>query len=413
MKGRFGLLGHPITHSLSPEVHRLLHNYPYELFTNMTVDQWCSDSSVEAANVTAPYKREAFERCDWLSEEAKRTGVVNTLLKKNGKIYGWNTDSTGFLRLFKDHHYDQHKPVVILGNGATEASVRDACLSYGFASVTTFARKPRLNEKHFSEVPNVPSYVVHVTSLGANWQDPYPFDIQAFSSCLTMIDVRYSPPHSRLIRFAKDHQRPWKNGLDLLVYQAYDAANLLGLSLPSSNHLKAIIQRLYALTVPLILIGMPGVGKSTFAAYLSTRLSRPYFDLDTVIEQQINMKIAQFIRLHGEAAFREVEQTCLLNYPFPKGCIVATGGGTILSSINRDYLNAHGVVIYLKKQGYPLFNGSRPLTNSHQSYDDVKKIREPLYQAMADFTLEIQETIEETYAQWEVQYEHYFSPSRP
>jgi shikimate dehydrogenase len=381
-----GLVGERITHSLSTVLHQHLHEVPYALFPDTSVKDALNNPNLDAFNITAPYKHDAFLACDVLSDHARKTKAVNTIVKKDGKIYGWNTDAEAMITLFQSLPFPRSTPVVILGNGATARSVQYACEYVGFRQVVVYARQPQPGEKHFTELRLEASIVIQTTPLGhRDHQGSYPFDLTMFAQAVMMIDVVYAPILTPFLHYALRNNIPMRSGLTLLVNQAI--LGCLALHIPlKTTHEKTLLRSLL-MDQPIYFIGMPGSGKSRLGGWFAQHLHKPFMDLDIVFFEHHGLTPAQAIVTLGEAMFREKEAEVLKNTT-NKATVIATGGGVILNSDNRDYLAQHGLLIYCQPSPFPSFDQSRPLTSSQDLYHQALTMRTPLYQSLAHLTVD-------------------------
>ena len=143
----------------------------------------------------------------------------------------------------------------------------------------------------------------------------------------------------------------------------------------------------------IFLIGLMGSGKTTIGKLLSKRLDKLFFDSDQVIEERLGVKVPLIFEYEGESGFRDRESNVLKDLVAKKNIILATGGGVILSSKNRELLSSNGVVIYLKADYENLAkrmenDKSRPLLQGKEIIPTLKKLfktRDPLYTSIADY----------------------------
>lgn len=404
MKGRFGLIGEPLVHSLSPEVHHLLHRIPFHLFHQLTPEAAINDPSIEAFHITAPYKNQAFHLCTEVSDEARLTKAVNLIEKKGNVIRGWNTDVEGMIILLKRLKLSKDVPVKILGNGATSRSMKVACQMYGFINITVHARSPQQDEQHLSSLIASSSLMIQTIPFGTLSVDAVPFTV--LKQSVAIIDVNYHPVHTQVIDQAIHDHIPWFNGLGLLVAQAIKGCEHLGL-LTKPIHFSEVLSGVWQ-TIPLWLVGMPGSGKSTLGQRFAKTHHRPFYDLDTILESRLHQPLGDFIRKNGEARFREEEAKLFTPSLLTKGAVIATGGGCVLNMNNRRFMRQHGLVLWLDRDHGFLEDRNRPLTQTITSYRETKKIRTPLYADMSHIHLQVnQKNLEETEQLLEEIYAHY------
>jgi shikimate dehydrogenase len=386
-------------------LHQQLHDVPYALLPHASVKDALNDPNLDAFNITAPYKHDAFLACDVLSDHAKETKAVNTILKKDGKIYGWNTDAEAMIALLQSLPFPRSTPVVILGNGATARSVQYACQHVGFLYVVVYARQPQPGEKHLTELRLEASIVIQTTPLGhRDHPGPYPFDVTMFAQAVMMIDVVYAPIITPFLQYALTHHLPLRSGLTLLLKQAILGCQALQISLKTTDE-KTLLRSMLE-DQPIYFIGMPGSGKSRLGAWFAQYLHKPFIDLDTIFFHDQGLTPAQAIVSFGEEFFREKESEVLKNTS-NKAKVIATGGGVILNPHNRDYLRQQGLLIYCQPSTLPSLDERRPLTSTKDLYEQALAIRTPLYASLAHITVDWQDDFILRTNQLEEQYANY------
>jgi shikimate dehydrogenase len=406
MKGRFGLIGDPINNSLSPRVHQLLHHFPYELFQGKTPEDVLHETTIEAFNITAPYKHQAYQLCNELSEEARLTEAVNLVLKQGQRVKGWNTDVEGMILLLTTLQLPPSTPVKILGNGATSRSMLLACRQFGFKTITVYARSPQSNELSLQQLDDQPALVIQTIPFGQMTADEYPFDLSLFQHSIAMIDVTYHPLHTAFIQTAMMYRKPWHNGLSLLVAQAIKGCQHLGL-VSSSVNLKSVLLALWR-TMPIWLVGLPGSGKSVIGKKFATKYQRPFIDLDQLLEQQLGVPLATFIQTQGEETFRQHEAQLFKTSLLEPGVMIATGGGCILTPSNRAFMQQSGIVVWLDTNRTVINDPNRPLTSTREAYESARLKRTPLYESVSHIHLTLNDQdIEATINALEDAYENY------
>ncbi len=363
---QFGLLGRSLAHSLSPEIHAAFGSYPYALYCREEADlpSFFADRSIDGFNVTIPYKINAYNACDALSETAKRIGAVNTVIRrKNGTLYGENTDWFGFSYLAQRCGVSfAEKKVVVLGSGGASRTVQTVAQDQGAREIVVISRGGKDNYSNIA--PHYDADVlVNATPVGMypdNLQSPVSLD--GFDRLEAVLDLIYNPMETALLRQAKQKGVRCGNGLAMLVAQALPAARLFsGEDLPESlieSTIAAIEERRHNL----ILIGMPGSGKTTVGKLLAAQTDKTFFDTDAMVEQSAGMTIPAIFAQNGEAAFRGMETEAIKEAGKQLSAVIATGGGSVLREENRAALQQNGIVIYLRKDPSKLARDGRPLS---------------------------------------------------
>ena len=389
----YGLLGRKLSHSLSPQIHAHFGTYGYGLFCREPeeLDEFFKDRTLKAYNVTIPYKVEAFNRCDELSETARKIGSVNTVIRRDdGTLYGDNTDYFGFDFMSKSCNTDyKGKKVLVLGSGGASLTVCAVAKDCGAREIVVISRSGENNYdniyKHYDA-----DIIVNTTPVGM-----YPnngerlVDLAKFTNLQSVLDLIYNPCRTRLLLDAQELGIPCANGLTMLVAQGLRAAE----QFPGAQLLNKDIDSVCSLMLKeqnnIVLIGMPGCGKSTVGKILAEKLQRPLLDTDEEIVKTDGRTIPEIFEAKGEKFFRELETDAVKSVGKQLSKIVATGGGAVMKKENRDALKQNGTVIYLKKDLSLLALDGRPLSKDEDAVRKIYEARKDTYEAFADFTVEV------------------------
>lgn len=387
---RCGLLGEHLTHSYSPQIHALLGDYSYELFevAPEKLGEFLQAGEFDGLNVTIPYKRAVIPYCAELSAAAREMGSVNTLLRRpDGTLYGDNTDLDGFRWLLaRGGGIRPGEKALVLGTGGASQTVQ-AVLRAAGAEVAVLSRR---GESNYATLPRHADarLVVNATPVGM-----YPnngerlIDLSQMPQCRCVLDLIYNPARTRLLLDAAARGIRCENGLSMLVAQAKRAAELFtGRDIPDAA-CTDILRRMEAQMHNLILVGMPGSGKTTVGSLLAVSLGRPFYDADGEIEKKLGCSIPAFFAQRGEAAFRAVETEVLAELGKRSGCVIATGGGCVTRGGNNDLLHQNGEIIWLRRSLTELPVEGRPVSQS-RSLPELYREREPAYRRFADFCVE-------------------------
>lgn len=387
---RCGLLGEHLTHSYSPQIHALLGDYSYELFevAPEKLGEFLQAGEFDGLNVTIPYKRAVIPYCAELSVAAREMGSVNTLLRRpDGTLYGDNTDLDGFRWLLaRGGGIRPGEKALVLGTGGASQTVQ-AVLRAAGAEVAVLSRR---GESNYATLPRHADarLVVNATPVGM-----YPnngarlIDLAQLPQCRCVLDLIYNPARTRLLLDAAARGIRCENGLSMLVAQAKRAAELFtGRDIPDAA-CTDILRRMEAQMHNLILVGMPGSGKTTVGSLLAASLGRPFYDADGEIEKRLGCSIPAFFAKRGEVAFRAVETEVLAELGKRSGCVIATGGGCVTRGENYDLLHQNGEIIWLRRSLTELPVEGRPVSQS-RSLPELYREREPAYRRFADFCVE-------------------------
>ena len=393
-----GLLGEKLGHSYSPQIHAALSDYEYLLYEKKPdeVEKFIRCGDWHGLNVTIPYKKTVIPFCSELSELALSIGSVNTLLRcPDGRIQGYNTDAFGFEAMLRAASYSAAgKKALVLGTGGASATVC-ACLRHHGAKVVTVSRTGETNYNNVTKHTDA-CLVVNTTPLGM-----YPnngtqaLDLSLFPNLQAVLDVVYNPARTALIMQAEKLGIPCSGGLRMLVAQGIRASEIfLGHRHPD-DALERILSSLNHEMQNLILIGMPGSGKSTIASLLSKKLNRPCIESDMEIEHIAGMSIPDIFEKEGEEGFRQRETAVLEELGKRSGLIISTGGGCVTRPENYPLLHQNGMIVRITRDLSKLAREGRPLS-LNSDLKQMALLREPYYTAFADYTIENTGTPEDT-----------------
>lgn len=387
---RCGLLGRSLKHSYSPQIHELLGSYSYELFEQEpdTLADFFQNNDFNGINVTIPYKKNVVAYCDELSPVAKTLGSVNTIVRTaDGKLIGHNSDYFGFLSMVQRTGLNiSGKKVLVLGSGGASVTVC-AVLNALQAKVVQISRSGENNYENL-HLHEDAAMIVNSTPVGMypeNGQTP--IDLSIFKNLEGVLDLIYNPAHTKLLMDAQDLGLKTENGLWMLVAQAKESAQwFTGKEIPDE-----VIERIYnKLSVQvqnIVLIGMPGCGKTTLGKLLADKTGKKLIDTDAEIVKQIGMSIPEYFSANGEAAFREVESAVLCSVSKRSGAIISTGGGCVTRAENYRHLHQNSRIVWIKRDLTKLPTNGRPISQ-HTSAEELYKKRKPMYETFADYCID-------------------------
>ena len=399
----YGLVGHPLGHSWSPQIHERLGSAPYALYdlAEDEVAPFLSSGAWRGLNVTIPYKRLAAELADVRSHAVERLGAANTLVRDaDGRIAAENTDVLGFAWMLarfcrerlgaSPRELLEGRKALVLGSGGAGAAVRDALEHAAGARVVTVSRSgdqtyDTLAERHGDAV-----LLVNTTPVGMFPRCPAsPVDdgtLARLGGLRGVLDVVYNPTRTGLCLAAERLGLPSESGLPMLVAQALYASELFQGKDLDDALVGQIERKILAQTENVVLIGMPGAGKTTCGRALARLLGRPFVDLDEAIALETGRGAAQIIREDGEEAFRAIETQVTGSYAARSGLVVACGGGVVTRPQNRDLLRQNGRIVFLDRPIAELSSEGRPVSQA-KGVEQVAAERMGLYRAWADVTL--------------------------
>ena len=395
---RCGLLGRKLGHSYSPAIHARLGNYSYELVEKEPeeLEAFLASGEFQGLNVTIPYKKAVVPYCRELSAQARALGSVNTLVRRpDGSWYGHNTDYEGFRYLVETTcHVVAGSKALVLGSGGAGVTVAAALRDMG-ARVVVISRN---GEDNYENLPRHgdAQLIVNATPVGMypnNGQSPV--DLTLFPQCCCVLDVIYNPARTALLLQAEELGMAAYGGLAMLVAQAAGSSRCFtGQDIPAGR-IQAIEQELRQEMENIILVGMPGCGKSTVAQALSRRTGRTHQDSDALVVQRCGMSIPELFARQGEEAFRRLETEVLSDLGKASGTIIATGGGCVTRRENRCLLRQNGTVVFLRRPLELLPTDGRPLSQAGDLAEMYRR-RLPLYEDFAHITVDNTGTPEDT-----------------
>ncbi|MGI6005097.1 MAG: shikimate kinase [Christensenellales bacterium] len=381
---RYGLLGRKLGHSHAPRIHRMFGLDDYRLFEVEpgAVEPFLRSGTPGGINVTIPYKKVAFSCCDELSDTGRRIGNVNTLLFKDGKIHGDNTDYAGLSFMarragiaLKDRY------IVILGSGGAAQTAALLAQDEGARHVVRISRSGEDNYNNLERHKGA-QVIINATPVGMYPDNEgLPVSTEGFPRLQGVLDMVYNPLRTRLVLEAKSRGIAAAGGLSMLVEQARIASCLFqGKDIPPQET-QRVLSILYHELENIVLIGMPGAGKSVVGREIARLLNRKFVDTDQLVLEKTGRPPADIIVSDGEEAFRHVETQVLLAAARESGIVLSTGGGAVLRKENRTALRQTGRLYWLRRPLHMLAVTDRPLS---RDFGALYKARKPIYRAAAD-----------------------------
>ena len=399
---KFGLLGRTLGHSFSPRIHNALGNTNYELFERepSQLQEFFANPELQGINITFPYKVNALEACDVVDPRAERIGCVNTMVRKDGKWHGYNTDYDGFVFTLKHAGIDvSDKECIILGDGASSATVHVALEDLGAKSITHLSRK---TAPLYTDAPNyyeTAQIIINCTPIGMYPHNPASLiDIMQFSKLEGVVDLIYNPRRTVLLLQAEMMDIPHCDGLPFLVAQGVEAANHFQGESFGTNKIEQILRDMRREKENIILIGMPGVGKTTVGKAIGKEMGRTCIDVDQELAKEIG-DISTYITEQGEAAFREKEAEMIAKLGTETGLVISTGGGCVTVPKNYAHLRQNGRIYQLTQPVEKLSTSGRVLSSGGiERLRELEETRTPMYESFAQCIVEHNRNAPETVA---------------
>lgn len=393
-----GLLGQTLSHSYSPQIHRLLGNYSYDLFEKEPEDlaDFLKNGDWDSINVTVPYKKDVIPFLDELTPTATRLGAVNTIVRKDGRLIGHNTDYYGFQMMLASSGLEvANKKVLILGSGGASNTVGAVLEELG-AKATVISRTGTNHYGNLHQHSDA-TILINTTPVGMFPNTgKSPVDLDLFPNLEGVLDLIYNPSRTQLHLEAERRGLVAINGLLMLVAQAKEASQCFTGTHIDDAVIPTIHNTLRRQTENIVLIGMPGCGKSTIGHSLAEKLHRSFVDSDILTEELARMSIPEIFSSLGEEAFRDYETRALHSLGMRSGLVIATGGGCITKERNYPLLRQNSTIIWLKRDIAKLPTDSRPL--SRGNLEEMYHQRVAQYEAFADHIIDNNSTPDETIA---------------
>ena len=411
----YGLLGRRLGHSWSVPIHQALGCEDYRLIElePEELGNFLRREDIGGLNVTIPYKRDVMAFCDVIDEGAKAIGSVNTLVRRGGKLYGYNTDIDGFLYMLRRARISlMGKKVVVLGSGGASLTAQAAAKREGAREVVVVSRTGPDNYENLPQRHGDAEVLVNTTPVGM-WPrlEEAPVDLRLLPAVTDVVDVIYNPGRTNLLlqasgwnrnEFYYDDLGLWDEryfrcagGLSMLAAQAKRAEELFFDRTIPDGDTEKIVAWLWQDRTNIVLVGMPGCGKTTVGRELARLSGKPLADLDEEIVRRAGKSIPDIFREEGEAAFRELEAQVLADVCARSGQVIATGGGAVLRAENRAAMRRTGWVYFLCRNLEELPTDGRPLSQKG-SLEEMYRVRKPLYSAAADTVIDNSVALEET-----------------
>lgn len=394
-----GLLGEKLGHSYSPQIHAMLADYEYRLYekSREEVEDFLRAGAWDGLNVTIPYKKTVVPYCAELSDMARRLGSVNTLVRRpDGSLYGDNTDATGFELLVRRSGAEiRGKKALVLGSGGASVTVRAVLEKLGASPVVVISRKGEDNYGNLSRHADA-EIIANTTPLGMFPKNgEAAVDLRAFPRCEAVFDVVYNPARTALLLQAEALNIPHAGGLYMLVAQAKRSSELFtGAEIPDGeiDRIEGVLSRQMQ---NIVLIGMPGCGKSSVARLLGERLGRPVYEADAEVEKAQGRSIPEIFAAGGEEAFRTLETQTLRELGKLSGAVISTGGGCVTREENYPLLHQNGRLVWLRRDTALLPKEGRPLSLKNDLREMYRQ-RKDKYARFADVSVDNDGTLSET-----------------
>ena len=399
MGGRvYGLLGRKLGHSWSVPIHQALGCEDYRLIELEPEDlsAFLAREDIGGLNVTIPYKRDVMPHCDEIDEAARAIGSVNTIVRREGKLFAYNTDAAGFCYMARRAGISfTDRKTVILGSGGASLMAQAMVRQLGSREVAVISRSGEDNYETLSRHADA-DILVNATPVGMfPGNGDAPVDLDAFPALSGVLDLIYNPRRTALLQQAERLGLPRSDGLPMLVAQAVAAEEHFFDAPIPEDETERILDKLRREMTNLVLIGMPGSGKTTVGRALANLTGREAIDLDSRIEERAGRSIPEIFAREGEAAFRALERQAAEEAGRLTGKILLTGGGIVKDERNYASLHQNGRIYHLVRPLNLLPTDGRPLSQG-ADLAAMWREREPLYRRFRDAQIDNTGTVTET-----------------
>ncbi len=396
---KYGLIGEKLSHSFSKPIHESIADYTYEIkeIPREDLDLFMKEKAFNGINVTIPYKQSVIPYLDFTDEIALKIGAVNTVVNRGGKLYGYNTDFGGMKMLIEKQGFSyEGKKVVILGSGGTAKTARAVAENLGAKEIITVSRRGEVNYENLLSLHGDCDYIINTTPCGMYPNtDESAVDVSLFKSLKGVTDVVYNPLKTKLCLDCEKKGIECECGLYMLVAQAVLAAEIFS---GKEFDIRRITDEVYGRILNekrnIVLIGMPGSGKTTVGKALAESLGKTFIDTDDLITEEYG-DISSIFSQKGEGFFRDIEAVAVKKVSLKNGLVIATGGGAVLRRENVDYLKHNGVLFFLDRPlGDIIPTEDRPLSRDFEALKKRYEERYDIYLSSCDEKIDIDGRVE-------------------
>ena len=398
MDKKYGLLGRKLDHSYSPQLHNMLSDYEYKLYEvePEDLDTFMETTRLSGMNVTIPYKKSVMKYCVELSDAARKMGCCNTLVKMADGWHGDNTDYYGFCAMVKNRGIDfDGRKVLVLGSGGASNTVCRASEDLGAREIVVISRSGDNNYSNLDKHADA-DIIVNATPVGMfPYNGQCMLELKQFPKLEGVVDLIYNPERTALLLQAEELGIKHTDGLYMLVAQAKKAAEIFaGRLIPESEN-ERINAILRAQMNNIVLIGMPGCGKSSVGKLLAQKTGRRFIDADQAIVESAGVTIPEIFKQDGEAGFRKIETKVMEELGKLSGVIIATGGGCVTRPENYPLIHQNGVIFWLQRDISKLPTNGRPISQANP-LEKLYADRKDKYAAFADVIVDNNGALEAT-----------------
>ncbi|NLC95955.1 MAG: shikimate dehydrogenase [Erysipelotrichaceae bacterium] len=395
-----GLIGHPLSHSYSPFIHKQIISKNYDLY-DIQEDELkllLTEKNFECLNVTIPYKQKVIPYLNELTDISKRLGAINCIKNENGNLIGHNTDYEGFLWSLHNNNVNLDNGVIaVLGYGGASKAIIEAVKTFKNIKLYIVSSSNKKNSITYEELYKISSEItciINTTPVGMfpNMDDSV-IDINKFNNVNVLIDIVYNPFRTKLMIDSINKGVKVVGGIDMLVAQAIKAVEFFEDIKIEDSKINEIIKKIVNKKRNIVLIGMPGAGKTTIAKSLSKIYNLELIEIDYLIEKDIEMSIKDYFVLYGEGKFREKEKEIIKSLQDKTNCVISCGGGVVKNIENINSLRKNGLIIFLDRDIEKIsLSKNRPLTQNKNDLIKLYEERMSLYNNYSDIIIDNNQT---------------------
>lgn len=396
---KYGLIGEKLGHSFSKPIHESIADYTYEIkeIPRDDLDAFMREKDFCGINVTIPYKQSVMPYLDFIDEAARKIGAVNTVVNREGMLYGYNTDFGGMKMLIEKQGFSyEGSKVVILGSGGTAKTAQAVAENLGAVEIITVSRRGEVNYENLLSLHGDCDYIINTTPCGMYPDtDESAVDVSLFKSLKGVTDVVYNPLKTKLYLDCEKAGVSCECGLYMLVSQAVLASQIFT---DEAFDVKKTADEVYGKLLGekrnIVLIGMPGSGKTTLGKALSESLGKKFIDTDDIITEEYGC-ISDMFSEKGEAFFRDIESVAVKRVALQNGLVIATGGGAVLREENVRCLKHNGVLFFLDRPLSDIIpTDDRPLSRDFEALKKRYEERYDIYLFACDEKIHIDGKVE-------------------
>lgn len=389
MNAKYYLIGEKLKHSYSSLIHRR-RGYDYQLkeIEKSALADFFETRDFDGLNVTVPYKSEVMRYLDEIDLTAKRIGAVNTVVKRDGRLIGYNTDIFGLEYTLKKANISvDGKTITVFGSGGASKTAVELCSRLGAKKIYVVSRMGEWNYSNCYSLVDT-EVIFNCTPVGTYPLDAAKIvDVTKYPTLCGVVDLTYNPPRTQLTLDSLRAGVRAVNGLYMLVAQAFASERIFDGKDFTEDEIDAEVDRITRQTENIVLIGASGSGKTTVGRVLGAKTDREVLDTDEIIARNYRLAAGEIIERYGEEYFREIEANCVDECCQRRGVIVATGGGAVLREENRSAMRRCGKVVWIDRDPDSLTTEGRPLAEKYGA-KRLYEMRKPIYSAISDIKVE-------------------------